>query len=141
VLIAPLMPGINETPEQVGPILERAREADASFLGGVALHLRDEVRDVFFGWLEAKRPDLLPKYEQLYSGGRAYMHPAQRQRVTRALNGNIWGMNRRQRPSPAPRGRPGRSGPSGSASRAGRGRRRLGNAASPTGPAGQGRLF
>ena len=66
VLIAPLMPGINDTPEQVQPIVDRAREAGATFLGGVALHLRGEVRDVFFGWLEAKRPDLLPKYEQLY---------------------------------------------------------------------------
>ena len=61
VLIAPLMPGINDTPEQVQPIVDRAREAGATFLGGVALHLRGEVRDVFFGWLKAKRPDLLPQ--------------------------------------------------------------------------------
>ena len=67
------MPGINDTPEQVQPIVDRAREADATFLGGVALHLRDEVRDVFFAWLEAKRPDLLPRYEKLYQDGRAYM--------------------------------------------------------------------
>ena len=63
VLIAPLMPGINDSPEQVQPIVDRAREAGATFLGGVALHLRDEVKDVFFAWLEAKRPDLLPRYE------------------------------------------------------------------------------
>ena len=43
VLIAPLMPGINDTPEQVQPIVDRAREAGATFLGGVALHLRGEV--------------------------------------------------------------------------------------------------
>ena len=75
VLIAPLMPGINDSPEQVQPIVDRAREAGATFLGGVALHLRDEVRDVFFGWLESKRPDLIPKYEQLYSD-RAYLRPS-----------------------------------------------------------------
>ena len=75
VLIAPLMPGINDTPEQVQPIVDRAREAGATFLGGVALHLRGEVRDVFFGWLKEKRPDLLPRYEELYYGGRAYMRP------------------------------------------------------------------
>ncbi len=63
VLVAPLMPGINDTPEQVQPIVDRAREAGANFLGGVALHLRGEVRDVFFGWLKEKRPDLLPRYE------------------------------------------------------------------------------
>ena len=60
VLIAPLMPGINDTPDQVQPIVKRAKEADATFLGGVALHLRDEVRDVFFAWLNEKRPDLPP---------------------------------------------------------------------------------
>jgi DNA repair photolyase len=88
VLIAPLMPGINDAPEQVQPIAERAREAGATFLGGVALHLRGEVKDVFFAWLEAKRPDLLPRYEQLYEG-RAYLQPAPRRHATRALKG--WG--------------------------------------------------
>jgi DNA repair photolyase len=96
VLIAPLMPGINDTPDQVQPIVKRAKEADATFLGGVALHLRDEVRDVFFGWLEAKRPDLLPRYEQLYSDTRAYMRPEQRQQVNSVVRG--WG--RRQSPAP-----------------------------------------
>jgi DNA repair photolyase len=91
VLIAPLMPGINDTPEQVEPIVARAREAGATFLGGVALHLRGEVKDVFFGWLQAKRPDLLPEYERLY-GKRAHMYPADRQKTTRALRG--WGSSR-----------------------------------------------
>ncbi len=91
VLIAPLMPGINDDPDQVRPIVERARKAKASFLGGVALHLRDEVKDVFLAWLEIKRPDLLPRYEALYQG-RAYMLPAQRQQATQAVRG--WGRNR-----------------------------------------------
>jgi DNA repair photolyase len=94
VLVAPLMPGINDDPEQVRPILERAREAGATFLGGVALHLRGEVRDVFFGWLKAKRPDLLSQYEQLYQG-RAYMQPQQRRQTTRAIKG--WGRPRASR--------------------------------------------
>ncbi len=92
VLIAPLMPGINDTPEQVQPIVDRAREAGATFLGGVALHLRDEVRDVFFAWLQAKRPDLIPRYEQLYSGDRAYMRSEQRNRVSSVVKG--WGRAR-----------------------------------------------
>jgi DNA repair photolyase len=91
VLIAPLMPGINDDPDQVRPIIEKARKAGATFLGGVALHLRGEVKDVFFAWLEAKRPDLLPQYEQLYAG-RAYMKPEQRKAATRAVRG--WGKGR-----------------------------------------------
>jgi DNA repair photolyase len=97
VLVAPLMPGINDDPAQVQPILERAKAADATFLTGVALHLRGEVKDVFFGWLETKRPDLLPKYEQLYRG-RAYLQPEQRRRTTRALKG--WGRSNARRPPP-----------------------------------------
>ncbi|HEX5526544.1 MAG TPA: radical SAM protein [Solirubrobacterales bacterium] len=95
VLIAPLMPGINDDPDQVRPIVERARKAGATFLGGVALHLRDEVKDVFFAWLEAKRPDLLPRYEALY-GDRAYMRPEQRKQATRGVRG--WGRSRRNTP-------------------------------------------
>jgi DNA repair photolyase len=99
VLIAPLMPGINDDPDQVRPIVERAKAAGATFLGGVALHLRDEVKDVFFAWLQEKRPDLLPKYEALYQD-RAYMRPEQRKHATRALKG--WGRGRASR-KPAPR--------------------------------------
>jgi len=99
VLIAPLMPGINDDPDQVRPIVERAKEAGATFLGGVALHLRDEVKDVFFAWLQEKRPDLLPKYEALYQD-RSYMRPEQRRHTTRAIKG--WGRGRASRKS-APR--------------------------------------
>jgi DNA repair photolyase len=95
VLVAPLMPGVNDSPEQVEPIVELAREAGADFLGGVALHLRGEVHDVFFGWLRAKRPDLVPTYEELFAGGRGYMRPAERNRVASVVKG--WGRSRRRR--------------------------------------------
>ncbi len=80
ILIAPLMPGINDAPEQVEKILEIAAEAGAVSVGGIALHLRGEVRDIFFEWLRAHRPDLVPRYEQLYRRG-AYMSSAERQRL------------------------------------------------------------
>src|SRR5207237_10103040 len=66
ILIAPLMPGINDAPEQVEEIIEIATEAGAVSIGGIALHLRGEVRDIFMDWLRAKRPDLVPRYEELY---------------------------------------------------------------------------
>jgi DNA repair photolyase len=91
VLIAPLMPGINDHPDQVRPIVERAKKAGATFLGAAALHLRGEVKDVFLAWLQEKRPDLLPKYEALYQD-RAYMRPEQRKHATRAVKG--WGRGR-----------------------------------------------
>ena len=69
MLIAPLMPGINDSPHQIEPLLEMAGAAGARSIGGIALHLRGEVRDVFMGWLRAQRPDLVDRYEDLYSRG------------------------------------------------------------------------
>ncbi|MCB0876848.1 MAG: radical SAM protein, partial [Solirubrobacterales bacterium] len=63
VLIAPLMPGINDSPAQVSEILERCGEAGATSVTGIALHLRGEVREIFLDWLRQHRPDLLPRYE------------------------------------------------------------------------------
>ena len=80
VLIAPLMPGINDAPHQVEPLLEMAAAAGATSIGGVALHLRGEVREIFMDWLQAQRPDLVPRYEELYRRG-AYAPREERQRL------------------------------------------------------------
>jgi DNA repair photolyase len=80
VLVAPLMPGINDAPEQVEPLLEAAEAAGARNVAGVALHLRGEVRDVFMDWMRIKRPDLVPRYEQLYRRG-AYAPQGERERL------------------------------------------------------------
>ena len=58
VLMAPLMPGINDAPEQVEKIVELATEANATYIGGQMLFLRGSVRDIFFEWLREHRPDL-----------------------------------------------------------------------------------
>ena len=85
VLIAPLMPGINDAPEQVEPLLERAIEAGARRIGGATLHLRGEVRDVFMGWLEDQRPDLMGRYEKLYRRG-AYAPSQERERLAALIH-------------------------------------------------------
>jgi DNA repair photolyase len=86
ILIAPLMPGINDAPEQVEEILAIAGEAGAVSIGGVALHLRGEVRGVFMDWLRQYRPDLVPRYEELYRRG-AYMEPGERRRLNEMVRG------------------------------------------------------
>ena len=80
VLIAPLMPGINDAPDQVEPILRLAAEAGAVQVGGIALHLRGEVKRIFFDWLHAHRPDLIPRYRELYARG-AYAPQGERRRL------------------------------------------------------------
>ena len=80
------MPGINDDPAQVTRILELAAEAGATNVGGIGLHLRRETRDVFFDWLRQCRPDLLERYERLYSGG-AYLPKSERERLGRLARG------------------------------------------------------
>ena len=80
VLIAPLMPGINDSPRQVEEILELATEAGAVDIGGIALHLRGEVKQIFFDWLHANRPDLVDRYKALYRRG-AYAPREERRRL------------------------------------------------------------
>jgi DNA repair photolyase len=86
VLVAPLMPGINDAPEQVAPILEQASEAGAAYITGIALHLRGDVRGLFFEWLKDNRPDLAARYKRLYGRG-AYAPPQERKRLARLLKG------------------------------------------------------
>ncbi|HEX8978001.1 MAG TPA: radical SAM protein [Solirubrobacteraceae bacterium] len=100
VLIAPLMPGINDSPQQVARILELATEAGAEYVSGIALHLRGEVRQVFMDWLAEHRSDLVGRYRDLYRRG-AYAPSAERRRLARLVRG----------PDVGPWERSGRTGP------------------------------
>jgi DNA repair photolyase len=84
VLIAPLMPGINDAPHQVERLLEMATAAGATSIGGVALHLRGEVRGIFMDWLRSQRPDLIERYEELYRRG-AYAPNEERERLAKLV--------------------------------------------------------
>jgi DNA repair photolyase len=87
VLIAPLMPGVNDAPEQVEPIVERAVEAGAAYVTSIPLHLRGDVKGLFFDWLAENRPDLLDRYRQLYRRG-AYLPPGERDRLSGMVRGS-----------------------------------------------------
>ena len=68
-----------------GKILAIAGEMGAVSVGGIHLHLRGEVRQVFMGWLRQQRPDLVPRYEQLYRKG-AYAPTEERKRLSRMIH-------------------------------------------------------
>jgi DNA repair photolyase len=88
VLIAPLMPGVNDAPEEVAKIVEAATEAGATYIGGNTLFLRGSVRELMFEWLREHRPDLVPRYERLYASG-AYV-PAPERRKIEVAAGAPW---------------------------------------------------
>jgi DNA repair photolyase len=86
ILIAPLMPGINDAPHQLEPLLQGAIDAGARSIGGVALHLRSGVKDVFMEWLRTQRPELVERYEELYRHG-AYAPVEERKRLAGLVRG------------------------------------------------------
>jgi DNA repair photolyase len=88
ILIAPIMPGINDRPDQIEPILEAASEADADFVTPIALNLRKETRTVFFEWLQAERPELMPEYERLFTG-RGRLPRDEQRKITAAARGRF----------------------------------------------------
>jgi DNA repair photolyase len=108
ILVAPLMPGINDSPEQIAPILEMASEAGAAYVTGIALHLRGDVKNLFFEWLHEHRPDLVPLYKRLYQRG-AYMHPDERRRISQLVKGPDLPPGERMRGRLEPRGADARS--------------------------------
>ncbi len=86
VLIAPLMPGVNDAPDQVRAVVRLATEAGADYITGIGLHLRPGVREVFMEWLAEHRPDLVERYERLYGHG-AYLPVDERRRLAELLCG------------------------------------------------------
>jgi len=69
VMLAPIMPGLNDDPDQLAALVERAAEAGAAHITPIVLHLRPGVREAFWHWLEATHPGLVPHYSQLYGPG------------------------------------------------------------------------
>lgn len=85
ILVAPLMPGINDDPRQVEAILDAATAAGAVSVGGIALYLRGETRGVFLDWLRTARPDLVDRYEELYARS-AHVPEIEQRRVAGLLH-------------------------------------------------------
>ncbi len=80
VLIAPLMPGINDDPRQLEPLVQGALDAGATSVGSGALHLRGELRRHFMEWLGDEQPELVQRYAELYASG-AYAPHEERERL------------------------------------------------------------
>jgi DNA repair photolyase len=100
ILVAPLIPGVNDDPEQVGEILRIAHEAGAIGSPVMPLHLRGEVKDIWFEWLQHYRPDLIPRHEELYKRG-AYVPTEERKRIQQVVDGvRPRGPRRRRPPRP-----------------------------------------
>jgi DNA repair photolyase len=66
ILMAPILPGLSDAPEQLRAVVEAAIDAGATHVSPILLHLRPGVREEFLPWLETEHPDLVERYLQLY---------------------------------------------------------------------------
>jgi DNA repair photolyase len=71
ILMAPILPGISDSPEQLRAVVRAAADAGASHLTPLTLHLRPGVKEEFMPWLEETYPELVPGYRRLYRGSNA----------------------------------------------------------------------
>ncbi len=81
VLVAPIIPGLSDRPEQVDEVVAGCVEAGAVSISSVALHLRRGVREHYLGWLAGARPDLVEEYRRRY---RSSYLPAEEQEALAA---------------------------------------------------------
>jgi DNA repair photolyase len=69
VLLAPVLPCLTDSSDQLRAAVRRAAEAGAVEVTPVVLALPPGVREWFFGWLGECHPGLVGRYLQLYGGG------------------------------------------------------------------------
>ncbi|MFN2488821.1 MAG: Rv2578c family radical SAM protein [Actinomycetota bacterium] len=107
VMVAPVLPGISDSPKQLREVVIAALDAGATHVSPILLHLRPGVKDVYMTWLEDNYPDLVPRYTDMYKRS-AYASARHKQdladSIDRILRDN-GGRRPRRSPDNAPRWR------------------------------------
>jgi DNA repair photolyase len=99
VVVAPVLPGISDSPAQLREVVRAAADAGASHVAPIALHLRPGVKEEFMPWLEREYPELVEGYRRMYRGSNA--PKAIRQAIAERV-----GAARRRHPLPGPAPKP-----------------------------------
>lgn len=81
VIVAPVMPGISDSPPQLDALVKASKEAGAHYIFANALFLKPCSEAVFMPWLEKEFPSLAAKYRQRYHA-RAFLPAAYRRRLS-----------------------------------------------------------
>ncbi|WP_052809485.1 intein-containing Rv2578c family radical SAM protein [Streptomonospora alba] len=69
VLMAPILPGLTDSAEQIEATVAAIAESGAASLTPIVLHLRPGAREWYLQWLAREYPHLVPKYRELYGRG------------------------------------------------------------------------
>jgi DNA repair photolyase len=81
VFIAPVLPELTDSVEQLDFLLEQIAAAGATGVTVLPLHLRPGAREWFAAWLRREHPDLVETYRYLYGNG-SYVDKRYRARLT-----------------------------------------------------------
>lgn len=84
VLMAPILPFLTDSPEQLRATVEAIARAGAGSVTPIVLHLRPGAREWYYEWLQATYPHLVPRYRALYRNG-SYAPSWYQDRITAAV--------------------------------------------------------
>lgn len=77
VLMAPILPGISDSPDQLKATVDAIAAAGATSITPITLYLRSGFREEFMGWLRDAYPELVTDYERMYRSSNAPKHVTQ----------------------------------------------------------------
>src|ERR1019366_9430958 len=84
VLIAPVLPGLSDSDEQLRAVTKACVDAGAISVTPVALHLRPGVREHYLRWLSEARPDLVALPSERFGHG-SYQSKAEQRRISEVV--------------------------------------------------------
>jgi DNA repair photolyase len=84
VMLAPILPGITDSPAQLRAVIEAAFDAGATHVSPILLHLRPGVKEEYMEWLERHYPELVARYMSLYDK-RAYARQSDRDALSKRV--------------------------------------------------------
>src|SRR5437879_9139807 len=87
VLVAPILPGISDSPDQIEAVVKAVLDAGAVSVSAILLHLRPGVREQYMPWLETVRPDLVERYAALYP--KSYAPKSEQERLSKLVRGFV----------------------------------------------------
>jgi DNA repair photolyase len=84
VMVAPVLPYLTDSRDHLDALLTEIAAAGASGVSAIPLHLRPGTREWFAAWLARERPDLQPRYREIYGNG-SYASKAYKMRLGERL--------------------------------------------------------
>jgi DNA repair photolyase len=101
VLVAPILPGLSDSHEQLDEVVRACVDAGAPSISPVLLHLRPGVKEHYLGWLADAHPELLERHQRLYAG--SYAPARERDRVADLVRDLVVHHRHASRAAAAPR--------------------------------------